>query len=99
MTAYPKPTRLKLKAVALKNQQEKVFCRDRHTCQLCSRDVVVPEAHHVIFKSQGGDDSMENLLTLCFDCHIKGIHGLNPNAHTLREQAVARMQEINEEGK
>ena len=31
------------------------------------------EVHHVKFKSNGGTDDEENLLTLCEDCH-KGVH-------------------------
>lgn len=26
-------------------------------------------AHHIRFRSQQGDDSAENLITLCNDCH------------------------------
>jgi 5-methylcytosine-specific restriction endonuclease McrA len=27
------------------------------------------EVHHKEFRSQGGDDSEENLITLCVECH------------------------------
>ena len=26
-------------------------------------------AHHIIFRSQDGDDALSNLITLCFNCH------------------------------
>lgn len=26
-------------------------------------------AHHILFRSQGGDDMLENLITLCVKCH------------------------------
>jgi 5-methylcytosine-specific restriction endonuclease McrA len=32
------------------------------------------EVHHKEFRSQAGDDSEENLITLCADCH-SGVHG------------------------
>ena len=33
--------------------------------------------HHIIFKSQGGDDSVENLILLCNICHRFMHQGLN----------------------
>ena len=48
----------------------KVFIRDGWRCRnpaCLSRNNLHP--HHVKFKSQGGEDSLENLLTLCFQCH------------------------------
>lgn len=39
-------------------------CRDRN-CN--DRNGLHP--HHVIFKSHGGPDEMNNLLTLCWQCH------------------------------
>ncbi len=27
------------------------------------------DAHHIIHRSKGGDDSLENLVTLCWNCH------------------------------
>jgi 5-methylcytosine-specific restriction endonuclease McrA len=32
-------------------------------------------AHHIIYKSLGGDDSIENLITLCFNCHSNAHDG------------------------
>lgn len=32
-------------------------------------------AHHIIFRSQNGDDSLENLISLCLDCHRKAHDG------------------------
>jgi HNH endonuclease len=29
--------------------------------------------HHVVFRSHGGEDTMENLCTLCASCH-DGVH-------------------------
>ena len=60
--------------------------RDDYTCQLCSKRAVRLEAHHIVFRSHGGKDTLDNLLTLCNQCHhhlhqgkitlkVKGIHG------------------------
>ncbi len=53
------------------NTQEYVLCRDKHTCQLCEKRNVALDVHHVIWRSQGGGDSPENLITLCVKCHKK----------------------------
>jgi hypothetical protein len=53
----------------------RVYDRDRHRCQspCCGRSDVTP--HHLRFRSQGGDDSDENVTSLCTWCHLEGIHG------------------------
>lgn len=54
-----------------------VFDRDNWRCTECnSRNNLT--AHHVIYRSQGGEDSMENLKTLCSDCHSYA-HGTGMN--------------------
>ena len=43
-------------------------------CEQCGRWVTEDEAlspHHILHRSQGGKDSMENLKMLCFSCHLK----------------------------
>jgi hypothetical protein len=52
-----------------------IYERDRHRCQspCCGRRDVTP--HHLRFRSQGGDDSEENVTSLCTWCHLEGIHG------------------------
>lgn len=43
-------------------------------CILCGKKYV--HHHHVIFRSAGGDDSLDNLVCLCPDCHEKYAHGV-----------------------
>jgi 5-methylcytosine-specific restriction endonuclease McrA len=38
-------------------------------CELCGSWQNIDPPHHIIFKSQGGHDTPENLITLCRDCH------------------------------
>ena len=53
----------------------KVFVRDNWKCRHCNfRNGIDP--HHIIFKSHGGEDTLENLITLCRSCHT-GIHDGN----------------------
>lgn len=51
------------------NEHEYVLVRDKHSCQLCEKTKVPLRVHHVIWRSQGGSDLPENLVTLCLACH------------------------------
>jgi len=48
-----------------------VFKRDNFTCRYCGRKTpnVVLEIDHVIPKSEGGSDDLENLVTSCWECN------------------------------
>ena len=50
--------------------------RDGWCCQNpeCRRRSLRVEAHHIVFRSEGGSDEPENLVTLCRACHLRGIH-------------------------
>lgn len=57
------------------NTKAKVLNRDNYTCQYCKgrhRDSRL-EVHHIVFRSQGGSDEEDNLITLCHTCH-KALH-------------------------
>ena len=49
--------------------------RDRYECSspvcTCRRNL---NAHHMIYRSQGGDDEPDNLIAVCAECHLFGIH-------------------------
>lgn len=51
----------------------KVLERDEYKCQCCTvggmLHLHLMDIHHVIQVSQGGMDSLENLVTLCINCH------------------------------
>jgi 5-methylcytosine-specific restriction endonuclease McrA len=42
--------------------------RDQGVCQICRRPKVNLIAHHVIPLGKGGEDSLDNLVTICKDC-------------------------------
>lgn len=73
MTPQPKPFREHLTKAQFKRRAFDVFERDGYQCQYCERTVFDPHCHHRIFKSQGGDDSWDNLACTCFECHDR--HG------------------------
>jgi hypothetical protein len=53
---------------------EEIYWRDGHRCTnpVCTSRNATP--HHLQFRSRGGDDTTENVTTLCAECHIGGVH-------------------------
>jgi 5-methylcytosine-specific restriction endonuclease McrA len=49
-----------------------VLKRDHWRCRSCGMRSGL-HCHHVVFRSQGGEDTKENLCTLCSSCH-DGVH-------------------------
>ena len=57
-----------------RNQRLKkdAFKRDNFTCQKCKiqdKTVRILEAHHIIPLVMEGSDNLDNIITLCGDCH------------------------------
>lgn len=54
--------------------QRRALRRDGHRCQVpgCSRAAV--HAHHIRYRSRGGGDEAENLVSLCAAHHLHGVH-------------------------
>ena len=44
--------------------------RDTYKCRICQKEIDL-NVHHVIPVSRGGRHSLQNLITLCRDCHSK----------------------------
>ena len=64
-------------AFGLANKREAVFVRDNYTCKVCGKslkDKVILTTHHNIHRSQGGGDSVDNLVTVCTKCHTPKNH-------------------------
>lgn len=72
---YQDPTRLD------ENLRLACLMRDSYLCQSCHKKNGKLEVHHVIFKSQGGKDTLSNLLTLCETCH-DAVHAGKVTLHT-----------------
>jgi hypothetical protein len=51
-----------------------IYERDLFQCSspVCSRRDLTP--HHLVFRSHGGDDSPDNVASLCVWCHLEGVH-------------------------
>jgi 5-methylcytosine-specific restriction endonuclease McrA len=76
---YQDPTRL--------DENLRIAClmRDGYTCQHCGKRNVRLEAHHIVFREHGGKDTLENLLTLCHQCHHH-LHQARPQDCQLLER-------------
>jgi 5-methylcytosine-specific restriction endonuclease McrA len=54
------------------NLKAYILHRDEYTCQHCSKNKSVKlHVHHIQFRSEGGTDTPDNLITLCETCHDK----------------------------
>ena len=51
-----------------------VFARDGYTCQVCKKKGKILHTHHIIYRSKGGTDRADNLITVCSDCHTSKNH-------------------------
>ena len=51
-----------------------VFARDEYTCQVCKRKNKILHTHHIVYRSEGGTDRADNLITVCTDCHTNENH-------------------------
>jgi len=69
------------------NLKQYVLKRDTYTCQSCkkkSKENVELHVHHINFKSNGGTDTKNNLITLCKPCHDKLHKRKNAQEHSFK---------------
>ena len=59
------------KLYGFENAKAYVLTRDNYTCQCCKTKKGTLHVHHIIYRSNGGSDDIDNLITLCEDCHKK----------------------------
>ena len=53
-----------------------VDARDGHRCRICGEYAGIDiQRHHIVYRSLGGLTATENVLSLCANCHLLGIHG------------------------
>ena len=64
----PKETPVRLSARSYEDLRERVLRRDDWRCQVCG-SMTSLEVHHQQFRSHSGEDTEDNLITLCTNCH------------------------------
>lgn len=80
------------------NVKTYVLHRDGYQCQKCKTRKGKLHVHHVVFRSNGGTDSPENLIVLCSDCHDKlhkgefEIKGIRSKTKHATEVGIVRSQ-------
>jgi len=87
MNPQPKHTPKRLKGKAYKDLQDTVWRRDYGHCAICGVWTLAPP-HHITPRSQGGEDTAENLITLCHVCHHEIHHGRVKKYRKLLRQAL-----------
>ena len=69
-----------------KKQKERIAILENHTCQICgfnqsyinesgNRKWII-EVDHIVEKSKGGGETIDNLMVLCPNCHAKKTYGI-----------------------
>jgi hypothetical protein len=76
---YQDPTRLD------ENLRMACLMRDGYHCQQCQKQGVRLQAHHIQFRWDGGKDTLDNLITLCEQCH----HRVHEGKITLKVTGVS----------
>jgi 5-methylcytosine-specific restriction endonuclease McrA len=66
----PKAVPSRLDPWLYESLRQQIFRRDGWRCQSCGAMSNL-EVHHKQFRSHSGDDSEENLITLCSECHAR----------------------------
>ena len=77
-----------------KKTRRAVYARDGYACALCDSTKYL-QVHHCVKRSQGGTDSIQNLICLCADCHALA-HGIDLRGVEMTqadmEQAITEYQ-------
>jgi 5-methylcytosine-specific restriction endonuclease McrA len=69
----PKRPPVRLEPRSYEQLRNQVLRRDNWRCQSCGAMSNL-EVHHKEFRSQSGEDSEQNLITLCSVCHATVHH-------------------------
>ena len=64
----PKVVPTRLDPLSYESRRQQILHRDGWRCQSCGTMSNL-EVHHKRFRSHSGDDSEQNLITLCSECH------------------------------
>lgn len=52
----------------INSNQYRAYLRDKKRCVICSYNRII-NIHHIIHRSKGGTNDVDNLITLCPNCH------------------------------
>jgi len=84
----------RIRATIPPGKRRQVLVRDGFRCQSPGcRHTFYLELHHLKPRAEGGDNSPENLITLCSSCH-RLVHEREGLARVLRQQGVVRRRKV-----
>lgn len=66
--------------------RKKVYRRDGFRCALCDSTRYL-QIHHAVPRGEGGSNNMQNLITLCADCHALA-HGVDLRGYGATKEDV-----------
>jgi 5-methylcytosine-specific restriction endonuclease McrA len=76
-----------------------VYERDSGCCRVCGRYCDTPGLHHVVYRSQGGLNVVENLITIGWtpghDCHNSVVHANKNLWMPILQAVIARNDGVN----
>ena len=58
-----------------RKKNKKLIDSKKHNCEYCGKKNCYTNTHHIRSKGAGGDDTENNLIELCGDCHVKAHSG------------------------
>lgn len=88
---FHKKKKIRCKANLKKTTNSQGKCMNCHQTEFLG-------AHHIIFRSEGGDDNMDNLITLCQNCHRFAHDGLYVGGQyvTARDFMISLLDQVND---
>lgn len=64
-----------------------VFSRDNYTCQVCGKSKgKILQTHHIVYRSNGGTNRADNLITVCTGCHTHENHQIGGILYKWQEE-------------
>ena len=79
--------------------RQAVYDRDTQCCRGCGRFCDTPGLHHISYRSEGGGNTIENLVTIGWtpfhDCHLNVVHRHKKLWQPILETVIARQDGIN----
>ena len=69
--------------------RKKVYRRDGYRCALCDSTKGL-QVHHVIPRSEGGSNQLQNLICLCWKCHAAAHGTILPGYEDIQPAEVAQ---------